>query len=110
MIDSLSDLRLASRDDKRFEEFMYSLSQRLAQRRITTVMTLELAPVFGLAQITATSLSNLADNLILMGYQFDGGNVDRVIHVLKSRASNHDPAVRRLVITGSGLSVGDPLG
>jgi circadian clock protein KaiC len=109
VIDSLSDLRLAARDDKRFEEFIYSLSQRLAKRRITTLMTLESAPIFDLAQAPGTSLSNLADNLILLGYLFRGGRVERVIHILKSRASDHDSAVRRLNISGSGISVGDPV-
>ncbi len=109
VIDSLSDLRLAAPDDKRFEEFMYSLSQRLSQHQITTLMTLESAPVFGLAQVPATALSNLADNLILLGYEYEAGRVTRVIHVLKSRASDHDPMVRHLTITGAGLVVGEPL-
>jgi circadian clock protein KaiC len=107
VIDSLTDLRLAARDDKRFEEFMYSLVQRLSRRGITSVLTLESGPIFGLAQLPTTSLSNLADNIVLLGYQFEAGRVDRVIHVLKSRASNHDPAVRSVTITGSGMRIGD---
>jgi circadian clock protein KaiC len=109
VIDSLSDLRLASPDDKRFEEFVYSLSQRLSRRHVTTLMTLETAPVFGMAQIAGSSLSNLADNLILLAYVAADGEVQRVIHVLKSRASGHDPAIRSLEISGTGLSIGDPV-
>jgi circadian clock protein KaiC len=109
VIDSLSDLRLAARDDKRFEEFMYSLVQRLARYRITSLMTLESNPVLGFEQLPATPLASLVDNLILLGYQYEDGHVDRLIHVLKSRASDHDSAVRRMSITSSGLQVGDVL-
>jgi circadian clock protein KaiC len=109
VIDSLSDLRLAAPDDKRFEEYTYTLTQRLSRRGITTLMTVESAPVFGLAQMPATALSSLSDNIVLLGYQLDGGQVQRVIHVLKSRASDHDPAIRRVAISDSGVSIGDPV-
>ena len=109
VIDSLSDLRFAAPDDKRFEEYTYTLTQRLSRRGITTLMTVESAPVFGLAQLPGTALSSLSDNIVLLGYQLDGGQVQRVIHVLKSRASNHDPAIRRLTISDSGVSIGDPV-
>lgn len=105
VVDSLSDLRLAVPDEKRFEEYVYSLAQRCGRRGITTCMTLESRPTFSLADHATTALSNLADNIILLGFQLDGTVVRRLIHVLKSRASDHDPGVFELSITPAGLRV-----
>jgi circadian clock protein KaiC len=107
VIDSLSDLRMAAADDKRFEEYVYSLAQRCARAGITAVMTLESAPVFSLPALTGTTMSNLADNIILLGYQLTDGIVQHAVHVLKSRASAHDPAVRELTLEAGHVRVGD---
>jgi circadian clock protein KaiC len=109
LIDSLSDLRLAASDDKRFEEYVYSLAQRCSRAGITAVMTLESAPIFSLAALSGTSMSNLADNIVLLGYHRTDGIVRRAIHVLKTRASGHDVAVRELTLNGSSLDVGGVL-
>jgi circadian clock protein KaiC len=109
VIDSLTDLRFAARDDKRFEEFMYSLVQRLTRQGITSLMTLESDPVLGPSHLPATPLASLVDNLIVLGYHHEDGRIGRLIHVLKSRASDHDPAIRQMAVTTAGLEVGDVL-
>ena len=109
VIDSLSDLRIASPDLKRFEEYAYSLTQRLAQLRITTLMTMKSPPSLGFADLPASTISHLADNIVLLGYQVDGSTVKRGILVLKSRASEHDHDVREFQITADGLDIGEPL-
>jgi circadian clock protein KaiC len=109
VIDSVSDLRLASRDDKRFEEFVYSLSQRLSQRGVTTLMTLEAPPSIGVTQLPSSPLSAIADNIILLGYRVHDGKVGRAIHVLKTRSSAHDPTIRSFEITDAGPVIGEPI-
>ncbi|MFL5680955.1 MAG: RAD55 family ATPase [Chloroflexota bacterium] len=109
VIDSLSDLRIASPDVKRFEEYAYSLTQRLAQLGTTTVMTLESPPSLGFADMPPSTISHLSDNIILVGYQLSGSTVERGIHVLKSRASAHDQQVRQMTIGAGGIEIGEPL-
>jgi circadian clock protein KaiC len=109
VVDSLSDLRAAASDAKRFDEYVYSLAQRCARRGITLMMTLESSPAFSFPTLTGANLSNLADNIILLGYQLHRGFIRRAIHVLKTRASGHDPAVRELAIDATGLTVGGVL-
>ena len=87
VVDSLSDLRAAAPDAKRFDEYVYSLAQRCSRRGITLVMTLESSPAFSFPTLTGANLSNLADNIILLGYQLHRGMIRRAIHVLKTRAS-----------------------
>ncbi len=105
VIDSLSDLRLASRDERRFDEYVYSLSQRCARLGTTVLMTLESRPAFSFAGSIETTLSHLADNIILLGYRIDGSTVRRAIHVLKTRGSDHDPEIREFTIGADGISV-----
>ena len=107
LIDSLSDLRMAAVDEKRFEEYVYSLAQRCARRGVTALMTLEATPVFALSAVAGTAISNLSDNILLLGYHLSEGMVQPTIHVLKSRGSAHDPRVRELHVDGSGVRVGE---
>jgi circadian clock protein KaiC len=109
LVDSLSDLRLSVADGKRFDEYVYSFVQRLGRKGITALMTLESRPVFSLSGMVSTSLSNLADNIILLAYQVEETDVRRVVHVLKSRASTHDAAIREFGISAAGISVGEPI-
>ena len=106
VVDSLSDLRIASPDQTRFEEYVYSLGQRCARIGTTALLTLESRPAFAFAGSIGTALSHLADNIILIGYHVDGHLVRRAIHVLKSRGSAHDPAIREFVIGADGVAIG----
>jgi circadian clock protein KaiC len=108
-IDSLSDLRLASPDETRFEEYVYSLGQRCARNGTTVLMTLETRPPFAFAGTIGTALSHIADNIVLIGYQVDGSDVRRAIHVLKSRGSAHDQGIFEFTVAADGVHIGDPI-
>jgi circadian clock protein KaiC len=109
VIDSLSDLRIASPDATRFDEYVYSLGQRCARTGTTVLMTLESRPAFAFAGSIGTSLSHLADNIVLLGYQVDGHRVRRVLHVLKSRGTAHDQAIHEFEIGPDGVQIGGEL-
>jgi circadian clock protein KaiC len=108
-IDSLSDLRLATPDPARFEEYIYSLAQRCSRMGITTLMTFENVDLVGPPLTLTTTVSHLSDNIIALGYAIERNRLQRVVCVLKSRASGHDHAVRLLDIDASGLRVGPPI-
>src|SRR6185436_11025102 len=107
VIDSLSDLRLASPDQTRFEEYIYSLGQRCSRNGTTVLMTLETRPAFAFAGTFNTSLSHIADNILLIGYRVDGSEVRRAVHVLKSRGSAHDQQVYEFTVSSDGLKIGE---
>lgn len=106
VIDSLSDLRLASPDETRFEEYVYSLGQRASSMGTTVMMTLESRPAFSFAGTIETALSHLADNIILLGYRLDGSTVRRALHVLKTRASDHAAEIHEFTIAADGVAIG----
>ncbi len=112
-IDSLSDLRITSPDDIRFHEYIYSLIQRCSLHGITLLMTHEIHDLFGTSSIMESQISHLADNLVLLRYRAEDGAVERTATVLKTRASKHDPRMRRFEITEHGIGFvdeGPPVG
>jgi len=107
VIDSLGDLLFASPDDIRFRELMYSLSQRLARRGISLMMTHESTELFRVTQLSEIGMSHLADNVVVLQYLRAESEVKRALLVLKTRASDHHPEIREFKIRPEGIVLGD---
>jgi circadian clock protein KaiC len=103
MIDSLLDLGVASRDPLRIQEWIYSLTHRFSRAGISLLMTLEVPELFESARVSGGRISHLADNVLLLRYLRDGDSLQRALIVLKTRASSHDPTVRRFDIVDEGI-------
>ena len=103
LIDSLIDLRAATIDSTRFREFIYSLMQRFARLGVSTMLTFELADLFGAERLSDDAVSPLSDNVVLLSYLREEGELKRTMTVIKTRASRHDPAVRQFVISSDGI-------
>ena len=103
VIDSLPDLMAAAGDPTRFREWMFSLVQRCTRQGITLLMTLEIPDLYDIRRISENALSHLADNVIVLQYARDATRVGRMLTVLKTRGSHHEPNVRRYEITAKGL-------
>ena len=107
VIDSLGDLLFASPDDVRFREMMYSLSQRLARRGVSLMMTHERAELFRVTRLSEIGMSHLADNVVVLQYLRAESEVKRALLVLKTRASDHHPEIREFTIRAEGIVLGD---
>src|SRR5262249_36498874 len=59
--------------------------------------------LFGAERISESAVSPLADNVVLLGYQLERDTIGRTIAVIKTRASRHDPMVRKFVIGSQGI-------
>ncbi len=103
LIDSLIDLRAGAPDSTRFREFVYSLMQRFARLGVSTMLTFEIADLFGTERLSDDAVSPLSDNVVLLSYLRDQGSIKRTIAVIKTRASRHDPAIRQFVIGAHGI-------
>ena len=109
VIDSLGDLLFASPDDIRFRELMYSLSQRLARRGVSLMMTHESAELFRVTRLSEIGMSHLADNVVVLQYLRAESEVKRALLVLKTRASDHHPEIREFKIRPEGIVLGELL-
>ena len=106
VIDSLGDLLFASPDEVRFREMMYSLSQRLARRGVSLMMTYERAELFRLTRLSDIGMSHLADNVVVLQYVRAESDIKRALLVLKTRASDHRPEIREFTIHAEGIVLG----
>ena len=109
MIDSLSDLQYATPDRVRFREFIYSLTQRLSRAGISPIMTSEIPELFQIGRLAEYGISHLSDNVVLRQYLRAESRLLRTVTILKSRASAHDPEIRKFDITADGIILGDPV-
>jgi circadian clock protein KaiC len=103
LIDSLADLRISAGDDIRFHEFTYSIVQRFSRQGVSVLMTSEIPRLFGSERISDSEVSSLADNVVMLGYQRERDTIGRTMTVIKTRASRHDPTVRKFVIGSEGI-------
>jgi circadian clock protein KaiC len=106
LIDGLADLRLATTDDVRFREYLYSLLQRCATHSL--MLTLETTS-HGPVNVSDFGVSNLSDNIVLLGLSPQASRLAHTITVLKTRASHHDQAIREFTVTENGIVLGEPI-
>jgi circadian clock protein KaiC len=105
LIDSVTDIRAAASDATRFREFCYSLMQRFARQGVSIVMTFEIPDLFGAERLSDDAVSPLSDNVVMLSYLKDDGSIKRTISVIKTRASQHDPAIRQFLIGRDGIAL-----
>jgi len=108
MIDSLNDLEATAPDPTRFRDFMYSLVQTMTTKGISTYMTSEVRSLFSTSVVTEFGISLISDNVVLIHYVRQESEIRRAISIVKTRASEHDPRIRRFLITSAGIQVGEP--
>jgi circadian clock protein KaiC len=105
VIDSLMDLQMASVDQTRFHEFMYSLAQRFSRRGISLLVTYETPGLIGAGSLPGFPVSHLADNAILLSHYQARDTMIRSLAVIKTRASDHDPVMRQFSIGRDGIMI-----
>ena len=104
VIDALGDLERRSMDRQRFADFIYALSQWFAAENITCMMTSELRELFDVHHISDQEISNMSDNLVLLGFT-PGTEMKRTIRIIKTRGSRHDNRQHELEINEKGAFV-----
>jgi circadian clock protein KaiC len=104
VIDAVSDLEKAARDPVRYRDFLYSLTQMFAARKVTSMLLVESAGLFPGHGITGYEVSYMSDNILLLEMLL-GDDLTRTIRVIKSRGSQHDGRRHALRITESAVQV-----
>jgi circadian clock protein KaiC len=104
VIDALDDLERCSIDRQRFADFIYALTQWFAVENVTCIMTTEVRDLFEVHNITDEEISNMSDNLVLLGFT-RGDEMQRTVRIIKTRGSNHDNRQHFLEINDKGAVV-----
>ncbi len=108
VIDSLSELAFAAREEERFPAYMRSLVGLVRAAGSSLLITSETA-VHGLSANAMDGLLFLFDNVIDLRYIEDGSRIGRAVYVAKMRNSWHEMTLNRVSITDRGLVVGSEL-
>ena len=105
VIDSLSELAFAAREEDRFAAYMRSLLGLVRAGGSSSLLTSETS-VHGLPGNSLEGLLFLFDNIIDLRYIEEGSQVGRAVHVAKMRSRAHAMTLNSVTITDRGLEVG----
>jgi circadian clock protein KaiC len=104
VIDALGDLERGSIDRQRLADFIYALTRWFAVENVTCMLMSEVHELFEVHQVSDQEISNMSDNLVLLGYT-SGEEMKRTIRVIKTRGSTHDNRLHLLEISDKGAVV-----
>jgi circadian clock protein KaiC len=112
VIDSLSgfELALAPTFREDFRESLYRLVAALTGMGLTVMMTAELEDSYTDLRFSPHGTAFLTDAIILQRYVELGGQLKRVMAVVKVRASAHSKDLRLFEIAADGIVVGERIG
>ena len=101
VIDAVGDLASAANDSQRLHGYLYALSQHFAVAGVTSMFTHERTHADDLDR----RLSALADSVLLLDLEVNGGRGRRTLRIAKSRGTAHDLDVHELRISPGGVEV-----
>lgn len=104
LVDGLMDLQVASPDETRFREFVYSLAQRFSRQGVSMLMTMETAGPLTTPSPFVSALSHLADNIVMLRHDIEPSAQRRSMAVIKTRASEHVESIRGFIIGPAGIT------
>ncbi|WP_045220652.1 ATPase domain-containing protein [Desulfonatronum thioautotrophicum] len=111
VIDSLSGFELAVaptfRED--FRESLFRMFAVLSKLGVTVLMTSELEDRYTDLRFSPYGAAFLTDAIIVQRYIEVESRLQRVMAVVKVRASAHNKEIRRYEITDEGIVIGDPV-
>jgi circadian clock protein KaiC len=105
VIDSLSELAFAAREENRFAAFLRSLLGLVRAGGSSALLTSETS-IHGLPGNSLDGLLFLFDNVIDLRYIEEGSQIGRAVHVAKMRSRAHTMTLNGVTITDRGLEVG----
>jgi circadian clock protein KaiC len=111
VIDSLSgfELALAPTFREDFRESLYRMVAVLTGMGVTVLMTSELEDRYTDLRFSPNGAAFLTDAIIVQRYIEVQSRLERVMAVVKLRASAHSNELRRFDIDDSGIVIGEPL-
>jgi circadian clock protein KaiC len=107
-IDSLNGYQASMPEEQFLILHLHELLQYLNRRGAATFLTVAQHGILGEMKQTI-DVTYLADTVILLRFFEAVGRVRRAISVLKKRTGAHESTIRELQITGSGVTLGQPL-
>ena len=109
MIDSLNGYLNAVPDERFLTTHLHELLTFLGQRGIVTILVGVQQGMLGGTMSSALDASYIADNILMLRYFEDEGEVKQAVSVFKKRGSLHERTIRSFSMSHRGIQVGAPL-
>lgn len=109
VIDSLNGYMNAVPDERFLTTHMHELLTYLGQRGVVTILVGIQQGMLGGNMSSAMDASYLADNVVMLRYFEDDGEVRQAVSVFKKRGSIHERTIRRFSMSSAGIEVGEVL-
>jgi len=111
VIDSMTgfEMALAPAFRQDFRESLYRMIVALTGAGVTVMTTVETVSSFTDLRFSPHAISFLSDDIILQRYVEIGGQLRRIMLVVKMRGGNHSKDIREYEVTSEGLIVGEHL-
>jgi circadian clock protein KaiC len=107
LIDGLVGFKESTVHTERINRFFAAFTNELRALEVTTVFTEETRVLFGPEiETPVKGLSALVENHLFLRQIEWKGELRRVLAILKTRESGHDPSLRELIIGDTGLQLG----
>lgn len=106
VLDATSQMLTGHMATSEFRHLLYKLVVRFKTLGITSLFTLESSSLQSTEFVTQEGLSPIADNLLMLRYkESDGGRLEPMLAVVKTRGSDHDRGTHSLVIGPGGMRI-----
>ncbi len=109
VLDSVSHLSWDGGVPAELRQLLYAMAVRFKARGVTSMLTLEAETMYAGDTVTERGYSPIADNILLLRYARDGGELASTICVVKTRGSAHDRGTHRFSISKGGVQIVEPV-
>jgi circadian clock protein KaiC len=109
VLDSLNGYLQSMPGEQFLAVHLHELLAYLGNRGVLTIMVLAQAGTIGSPLQSAVDVSYLADNILLLRYFENKGEVCQAISTIKRRSGSHEHAIRELKLGPDRIRIGRPL-
>jgi circadian clock protein KaiC len=107
LVDGLAGFKESTVHTERINRFFAAFTNELRALEVTTIFTEETRVLFGPeVETPVKGLSALVENHLFLRQLEWKGELRRVLAILKTRESGHDPSLRELIIGDAGIQLG----
>ena len=109
ILDSLNGYLQSMPGEQFLAVHLHELLAYLGNRGVLTILVLAQSGTIGLPLQSSVDVSYLADNILLLRYFEDKGEVRQAISTIKKRSGNHEHTIRQLKLGPDRIQIGRPL-
>ena len=88
-------------------DFAIRLVSICKERGITALLTAQIEGLGGMSDISGLNISSLADTVMALRYIDVGGEMNRMLLIVKARGRQHSNQYREFLITSQGIGIAD---